>query len=171
MNNIDGPYNPSLGYRIVNFDQNSGQIEIECEGYNQRISIDLPIDNGKYPENEDLDIYIKGFVPSWLIERGGLIKKGVTNSDYIKSLINNTKQNQKDYEKRNFSIGGVYDKRNYLLRETDWTQLPDSQLTDTQKKLYAEYRQQLRDITQQTLDENIVWPIPPNILGVVTFGN
>jgi hypothetical protein len=47
-----------MSYKIVKFWPETGQIEIECLGYNQRISIDLPIDNGKYPEGDDLDIYI-----------------------------------------------------------------------------------------------------------------
>ena len=36
--------------------------------------------------------------------------------------------------------------RNAILSQTDWTQMPDSPLTDTQKAQYKAYRQALRDL-------------------------
>ncbi len=50
-------------------------------------------------------------------------------------------------------------KRNQLLQESDWTQLPDVPLST--KEVWAAYRQQLRDITNQADPFNIVWPIAP----------
>ena len=38
--------------------------------------------------------------------------------------------------------------RNELLKETDWTQLPDVPLTQEDKKLYRKYRQYLRELPQ-----------------------
>jgi len=38
--------------------------------------------------------------------------------------------------------------RNVLLYGCDWTQLPDSPLSDSKKKEWATYRQELRDITE-----------------------
>lgn len=54
--------------------------------------------------------------------------------------------------------------RNDLLRYTDWTQLADSQVD---KQLWSEYRQKLRDITDQpTFPSQIDWPeIPLNVKG------
>ena len=56
-------------------------------------------------------------------------------------------------------------KRNKLLADTDWTQFADSPLTAEQKFVYAEYRQQLRDITNglTTKDEveAVVFPTKP----------
>jgi len=40
----------------------------------------------------------------------------------------------------------VIDKRNRKLKDSDWTQMPDSPLTDSKKTEWATYRQQLRDI-------------------------
>ena len=165
----NGPYNSSMVYKIVNFWPTTGQIEIECEGYNQRISIDLPIDNGKYPEGDDLDIYIRGFIPSWLIQRTKLLSAGVTNSSTIKALVDNTPANEDAHQKRIFNVSEVFNKRHYLLQESDWTQLPDVPLTDVQRKLWAEYRQQLRDITKQPLTPDMKWPIKPNILSIASF--
>ena len=49
--------------------------------------------------------------------------------------------------------------RNALLQASDWTQLPDVPLAT--KEAWAEYRQALRDITNQPDPFNIVWPVPP----------
>lgn len=55
----------------------------------------------------------------------------------------------------------VLGKRSNLLKETDWTQLPDVPPL-TQNKWIA-YRQLLRDITKQSgYPFNIIWPEIPN---------
>lgn len=52
--------------------------------------------------------------------------------------------------------------RNSLLDLCDWTQLPDAPLTAEQKQEWAEYRQALRDVPEQTgFPENVVWPSTP----------
>lgn len=52
--------------------------------------------------------------------------------------------------------------RNSLLKSSDWTQLADTDLTETEKENWRTYRQALRDITEQlTFPEQIVWPIKP----------
>jgi len=53
----------------------------------------------------------------------------------------------------------VRSRRNQLLQESDWTQLPDVPIAT--KEAWAEYRQALRDITEQPDPFNIVWPVPP----------
>jgi hypothetical protein len=51
-------------------------------------------------------------------------------------------------------------KRQSLLLGTDWTQLPD---VNVDQEAWAEYRQQLRDITQQAgFPTKIEWPLAPN---------
>ena len=56
---------------------------------------------------------------------------------------------------------GIRDERNRLLLESDWTQLDDCPLTNTQRQQWAMYRQALRDITLQQDPFNIVWPQKP----------
>lgn len=63
--------------------------------------------------------------------------------------------------------------RNYKLMECDWTQLPNSPLTDEQVAAWAEYRQELRDLTDLITDPKPMvlafeageihpdWPVPP----------
>ena len=51
-------------------------------------------------------------------------------------------------------------KRNQLLKQSDWTQLPDAPVEN--KEAWQEYRQALRDITKQNgYPKNIIWPEPP----------
>jgi hypothetical protein len=47
--------------------------------------------------------------------------------------------------------------RNALLRDCDWTQFNDSPLSDEEKKAWANYRKELRDLPANStpqLDEN-----------------
>lgn len=53
----------------------------------------------------------------------------------------------------------VRELRARYLAKSDWTQLPDVPLAT--KEAWAEYRQQLRDVTLQQDPFNIVWPIHP----------
>lgn len=51
------------------------------------------------------------------------------------------------------------ERRNQLLSESDWTQLPD---VTVDKSAWATYRQALRDVPlQQGFPHNVVWPTPP----------
>lgn len=54
----------------------------------------------------------------------------------------------------------VDNRRNRLLSESDWTQLPDVPLAT--KQAWADYRQALRDITLQSgYPFDVTWPIKP----------
>jgi hypothetical protein len=53
-------------------------------------------------------------------------------------------------------------RRNKELTNSDWTQLPDVPLTESQVNSWREYRQELRDITEQSgYPRNINWPVKP----------
>tara|TARA_R100001086_G_scaffold249570_1_gene189775 strand:- start:1792 stop:2160 length:369 start_codon:yes stop_codon:yes gene_type:complete len=53
----------------------------------------------------------------------------------------------------------VISTRNKLLKESDWTQLGDAKVN---KKTWGKYRQELRDIPQNTKDwTKVVWPKKP----------
>ena len=57
-------------------------------------------------------------------------------------------------------VSDIKTKRNRILYETDWTQMPDVTLAN--KAAWAAYRQELRDITAQAgYPTEITWPIPP----------
>jgi hypothetical protein len=55
----------------------------------------------------------------------------------------------------------VRTERKKLIANTDWTQLPDAALSNTQTAEWALYRQALRDITTQSDPFNINWPVSP----------
>jgi hypothetical protein len=62
---------------------------------------------------------------------------------------------------RPIAISKVKARRDRLLYESDWTQLPNNPLGDKQE-LWATYRQQLRDIPKQAdFPFNVVWPTAP----------
>lgn len=79
--------NTAMVYEIARFIPETGQIVVKCEGLDQPLVIDLPVDNGRYPEGDDLDIYIRGFIPVWLIERAQNIKRGIFNAGAIANLV------------------------------------------------------------------------------------
>lgn len=57
----------------------------------------------------------------------------------------------------------IREERNMLLSWSDWTQLFDSPVQN--KTEWAEYRQLLRDITDQpTFPESVIWPTKPEII-------
>ena len=61
----------------------------------------------------------------------------------------------------------VRSERDMRLLQSDWTQLPDSPLSQTKKNAWSKYRQQLRDMMasytdseENTLDK-VIFPKPP----------
>jgi len=57
------------------------------------------------------------------------------------------------------AVDAARQERNALLTASDWTQVAD---TPVDKSAWANYRQSLRDITQQdSFPDNIVWPAQP----------
>lgn len=61
----------------------------------------------------------------------------------------------------------VRSRRNSLLNTSDWTQMPDSPLSDEKKNEWKIYRQQLRDLPDKITDfmlyiqDTTLWPEPP----------
>jgi hypothetical protein len=52
--------------------------------------------------------------------------------------------------------------RNFLLAQSDWTQLADAPLTAEQKNAWTVYRQALRDVPSSfSTPEEVVWPAIP----------
>lgn len=62
-----------------------------------------------------------------------------------------------------FSVRTIRDGR---LKQSDWTQVPDSPLTAEQRSEWQMYRQRLRDLPTDyahvTSLEDVVWPEPPS---------
>lgn len=103
--------------------------------------IDLPSDpSSQYIENNQ--VFDKANKPNDFSVFDYALKQWVPNSDLAEN-----------YVKTN---------RNKLLYQSDWTQLPNSPLTTEKQQEWANYRQQLRDITSQSgYPFNVVWPTQP----------
>ncbi len=66
----------------------------------------------------------------------------------------------KEYEDIPDPATSIDPSRKMLLFDSDWTQLPDSPLTDSKKAEWATYRQALRDLPSSNTTP-IDWPLPP----------
>jgi len=57
-------------------------------------------------------------------------------------------------------------KRQSLIKGADWTQMPDSPLSDADKAVWQTYRQALRDVpSQDGFPDSVAWPTKPNNAG------
>jgi hypothetical protein len=90
-----------------------------------------------------------------IIEGTPILTDGVYYQNWIQT---DASQSEIDYRLENqwFVVREI---RNELLKECDWTQLSD--ISQTIKELWGTYRQQLREITNQSNPFNIEWPIKP----------
>ena len=62
----------------------------------------------------------------------------------------------------NLALADVLPKRQRLLYASDWTQIPNNPLTTEQQAVWAIYRQELRDIPEQSgYPFNVIFPTPP----------
>ena len=67
----------------------------------------------------------------------------------------------------NPDLSGLYEdlrnKRNQLLKDSDWTQNRDCSLVPDKQDAWAQYRKALRDLPVSTTDPTqVVWPTPPS---------
>jgi len=66
-------------------------------------------------------------------------------------------------ERNELLMEDVRSERNMLLTKSDWTQSPDSPLTDSKKTEWATYRQNLRDLPGTVSDlSNVSFPTKPD---------
>ncbi|HFG1984152.1 phage tail assembly chaperone [Vibrio parahaemolyticus] len=58
----------------------------------------------------------------------------------------------------------IRNRRDMMLRDTDWTQFSDSPLPDDKRQEFAQYRQSLRDVPSNYMSTGeINWPTKPEI--------
>jgi hypothetical protein len=127
---------------------NNGKIIklVDCNNIEQQLS--------------DGELYIDGWFndSEYYIEDSQAIQMPFKPDQY--SVFNYTTKQWVENER--MAIINVSDKRQKLLYSTDWTQIPNGPLTQQQQEAWAVYRQQLRDIPEQSgYPFNVVWPTPP----------
>lgn len=143
------------------------------------------VENGQVIEkNRELPINWKNISNFYLMDNNELKKFGwypytfveaipfensVIEGSYLvvedKAVVEYQTRRQKTQDELDNEIKAAWDdirtRRNILLLESDWTQLSDSPLSVELKEQWMMYRQELRDITNQSNPFNIVWPIEP----------
>lgn len=80
----------SKEYTITGFDELTGQLYISVVSGNDSIKfvVDVPLnENNLYISGDELDSYIKGFIPTDFLSRKEVISGGIANSEDIKALV------------------------------------------------------------------------------------
>lgn len=149
-------------YEILFVDeQNKGmEVKYTCDGYKE-IIVGVPLPT----TNQLIEEVVGTYAPLsfWLdSEEKTYLKVCIGDSGYVKT--------------ETFNEPSIEDKvrstRNVYLLNTDWTQLADVNLNETQKLGWAKYRQKLRDLPQEDgWPDKITWPSLPaqNIIPVTTL--
>ena len=159
-----------LKYRITAFNNETHVITVafKIDGFFREVEIGLPVINGLYPEGDVLDDLIRSYAPE-PVKPEDEKPDAPANSSYIEGLVNEvTKLRLSTQLARRRAL----EKRSFLLSCSDWTQLPDAQssIDEEDKIRWREYRQALRDITQQKgWPSYIVWPKIPSMFTVTIY--
>jgi hypothetical protein len=77
-------------YKVLSFNETTGQLTIEFAKELAPLTVDVPIENGLYIAGEALDNYVQGFIPTWFIERQTQINAGISNVEVLKALVEQT---------------------------------------------------------------------------------
>jgi hypothetical protein len=85
-----------------------------------------------------------------LVSAAPYIEDGVC---YVVEVVDMTEEDLAQRAETQWQV--IRNQRNQLLKDSDWTQLADAPVD---KLVWSTYRQELRDITQQSDPFNIVWP-------------
>jgi len=137
---------PSSWKNISGFDQlsNNQIYDLSWAGYPEYSF--LPIEASEYPQNLKCCNIITGPI-------------------YTLNEITQTVQQSWNIDPKPDSDcwNCIRSQRNVKLRLCDWTQLPDSPLSPSEKLEYQNYRQALRDITLQLDPKSVIWPTEPSI--------
>lgn len=77
-----------VNYKIIGFDKTIGSIVVSFDEKMAPLAIDVPLnEEGLYITGEELDTYIKGFIPTWHLDRVAKISAGVANENEIEALV------------------------------------------------------------------------------------
>lgn len=86
----------------------------------------------------------------------------LSGSVYVQQFSLTSSSLEEIEERKSLEWESIRRKRNELLIESDWTQFQDSPITGSKLNEWQNYRQSLRDITDETDPYNLTWPTKPN---------
>lgn len=170
-----------MEYSITSFDEISAQITVLVPSF-PPITISLPVnEEGNVPTGDELSLYINGFLPHGAMLRRESLAKGISNIDEFRKIlttvdetIHSTVPIESVRSLTNAKkINDCVIERDARLTACDWTQLPDvvSVRGSEWQSNWAQYRQELRDITERVNDilrvnadgvAYTLWPVPPS---------
>ena len=134
-----------MTYQIVGFNSANSNITLLVNG--KQINFSLPIVDNLYPEGDALVSLLTAYANNVGVQQGS---DTATNSASVQSLVTLLPDSIIATQART--------KRNNLLRQSDWSQLPDA---NVDKTAWATYRQALRDLPLQKGFPNIEMPTKP----------
>lgn len=128
-------------------------------------SISFPSSFNQFDYSEyDIIEYVDSEFPEYnpeverIVEGTPLLEGDTWKQNWVTEPLSE-EEKQKILDDKIFSIRA---QRNLKLTESDWTQSNDSPLSDESKLAWAQYRQELRDITsQEGYPHNVTWPEQP----------
>ena len=126
----------------------------------ERITNDILNDYGYDPILNGPQVSVSG--PYETSVRKGIEEiNGQWFTKFVVGPIFNTLEEEIEYKNKidNTAAKSIRSTRNNLLKESDWTQIPDCTVDKT---IWAKYRQELRDVTTQDgFPHEVVWPEEP----------
>jgi hypothetical protein len=146
--------------QIIAFDSSFGSIVVKyfSDEYPEGMvyNIDLPIVDGAYPSEQEIQALIENMKPAGQMERLVAVRSATPPA-------NLTTTPNEVIPDLSTTASGVRAIRDQMLASSDWSQLPDAPLSDLGRAAWVEYRQMLRDVPEQAgFPENVEWPLPPD---------
>ena len=114
---------------------------------------------GKFRKIEDAELTCQS------VDNCGFIEGEYSSEFWV--FQNNQPVRKKDEDIASVELqkqwGKLRTERDQLLENCDWTQTPDSPLSEAQQQSWRDYRQALRDLPENTTDPlNPTWPSKPS---------
>jgi hypothetical protein len=152
-----------IQHKILSFDPRNGGLVVQYYTADNSdglvFNIDLPVENGEYPSQEEVQGVIELHTPRGQLERISAIKNASVSNFLLAHVPSNLAQ-QDAAQIKAIKVRAI---RNELLQVSDYTQLPDTPLSQVQREAWAEYRQALRDITAQDgFPMTVIFPLSPD---------
>jgi hypothetical protein len=132
---------------------------------------DLPINwqnvsNFYLLDNESVKEY--GWFPFRFVEAPNMENSVISGSyfeigddEVVEYQTRRAKTEEEIQQENEYKWIEIRERRNRLLFECDWTQLPDSPLSEDKRLEWKTYRQELRDVTNYDSPDHVIWPSEP----------
>ena len=134
-------------YSIFEFDPKTDLASIKFDESKEPIVTKIPrLPNDNLIDGEQLDAFISSLFPM-TVDRFTKSEPAKNANDFLKKVkvIKTPEQEVPSLDK----IEVIRTKRNFLLDDSDWTQMPDSNLSKEKKEEWRKYRKALRDLPQR----------------------